>query len=228
MTHEHINRTAPNGQSIPVVVLDGDIWFSQGSLARLFSKTKANISLHLKDVCSRAGNIQCRRKVRLTQIEGRREVGRAVTHYSLEACHMIALRGQHWVELNWLMQLASEVNPRTREYRVVPVKERNFREIVETVLRGIVKVECQYRIGKYFIDFYLPESALAVEFDELHHATPRNVAADREREKAIKDAIPKIQFIRVPEGRELQMLNEILRKVFQRLCRKPGSHRHLN
>jgi very-short-patch-repair endonuclease len=228
MKHEHINRTAPNGKSIPIVVLDGDVWFSQGSLARLFSKTKANVSLHLKDICARAGNIQYARKVSLTQVEGRRQVGRAVTHYALEACHMIALRGQHWVEQNWLMQLASEVNPHKREYRIVPVKERDFRELVETVLHGIVKVECQYRVGKYFIDFYLPEFALAIEFDELHHAAPSNIAADRGREKAIKRVIPTIQFIRVPEGRELENLNEILRKVIQAIARQPDSDRRLN
>ena len=94
-----------------------------------------------------------------------------VTHYSLDACQMIALRGQHWNEHNWLMQLASEVNPRKRDYRVIPIKERDFHELIETLLRGIVKVEYQYPVGKYFIDFYLPDFALAIEFDESRHAT---------------------------------------------------------
>ena len=47
------DRIAPNGKSIPIVMAGGDVWFSQASLARLFSKTKQNVSLHLQDICDR-------------------------------------------------------------------------------------------------------------------------------------------------------------------------------
>lgn len=227
MTPEQIERATPNGKVIPFVLLDGDVWFSQASLARLFSKTKANISLHLKDICERAASINITREVRVEKSEGRRRIVRTITHYSLEACHMIALRGQHWDEHNWLMQLASEVDPQKREYRVVPVKERSFRELIETLLHGIVKVECQYAVGKYFIDFYLPEVSLAIEYDESHHASPRNVIADREREKAIRQAMPNTRFVRVHEGQELVKVNEVLRTVINSICLKPYSRRGL-
>jgi very-short-patch-repair endonuclease len=221
------DRIAPNGKSIPIVMAGGDVWFSQASLARLFSKTKQNISLHLQDICDRAGVISITRQLQVRQSEGRRQITRMVAHYSLDACQMIALRGQHWNEHNWLMQFASEVNPRRREYRVIPIKERDFHELIETLLRGIVKVEYQYPVGKYFIDFYLPDFALAIEFDESRHATPRNVIADKRREKDIKRSIPPIEFIRVPEGQELAKLNEILRTVVARLGRDHGSRRDL-
>jgi very-short-patch-repair endonuclease len=220
---KYTDRIAPNGKSI--VMVGGDVWFSQASLARLFSKTKQNVSLHLQDICDRAGDISLTRQLQISQVEGRRHITRMVTHYSLDACQMIALRGQHWNEHNWLMQLASEVNPRKRDYRVIPIKERDFHELIETLLRGIVKVEYQYPVGKYFIDFYLPDFALAIEFDEFRHATPRNVIADRKREEDIKRSIPPIEFIRVPEGQELVKLNELLRTVVARLGRDHGSRR---
>jgi len=221
MTPEHIDRTAPNGKAISFVLLDGDVWFSQASLARLFSKTKANISLHLKDICERTTSTDITREVRVGKIEGRRQIVRSITHYSLEACHMIALRGQHWDEHNWLAELASKGDPQKREYRVVPVKERDFRNLIVTLLSGIVKVECQYAVGRYFIDFFLPECGLAIEYDEYHHSRPRNVIADREREKAIRQAIPNVQFIRVQEGQEVVKLNEVLRRMVKKTELKP-------
>lgn len=225
MTPARIDRIAPNGKTIPVIVIDGEGWLSQASLATLFAKTKANMSLHLTDICRRAGNIPLSREVRVQKMEGRRHIVRAVIHYSLEACLMIALRGQHWDEHNWLMHVASEVTPHEREYRIVPVKERDFQELIQTVLRGIVTVESQYRVGDYSIDFYLPECALAIEFDESHHAKPRHNAADREREKAIRRALPEVQFIRIFEGQELRKLNDILRAVMKSRDPTVPSHR---
>lgn len=221
MTHQHIDRTALNGKAITFVLLDGDVWFSQASLARLFSKTRANISLHLKDICERTSSNEIVRDFRVAKIEGRRQIVRLITHYSLEACHMIALRGQHWDEHNWLTQFARKGDPQKREYRVVPRKERDFRKLIMTLLNGIVKVECQYVVGKYSIDFYLPECALALEYDESHHSRLRNVIADKERENAIRQAMPNVRFIRVQEGRELVKVNEVLRRVVKNTGRKP-------
>jgi very-short-patch-repair endonuclease len=222
MTPEHRDRNAPNGKTISFILLDGRVWFSQASLARLFSKTKANISLHLKDISERASSIEINRDFRVGKLEGRRNIVRVITHYSLEAAHMIALRSQHWDEHNWLMELAREFDAQRTEFRVVPIKERDFRELIETLLHGIVKVECQYAVGMYSIDFYLPELGLAIEYDESHHARPQSMVADKNREKAIRQAMPNIQFIRVQERRELVGINEVLRI----LVKKSGLKRH--
>jgi very-short-patch-repair endonuclease len=93
--------------------------------------------------------------------------------------------------------------------------------LIVTLLSGIVKVECQYAVGRYFIDFFLTECGLAIEYDEYHHSRPRNVIADREREKAIRQAIPNVQFIRVQEGQELVKLNEVLRRMVKKTELKP-------
>lgn len=227
MSPEHCDRTAPNGKVISFILLDGNAWFSQASLARLFSKTKANISLHMKDICERASNMEITRDFRVGKTEGRRSVVRAISHYSLEACHMIALRGQHWEEHNWITQLASEVDPQRKEFRVVSVKERDFRDLIEALLHGIAKVEWQYPVGPYSIDFYLPEFDLAIEYDECHHARPKNVAADRAREKAIRQVMPNIQFIRVQQGQELVAMNEVFRNVMKSPSHKRNSRRSM-
>ncbi len=138
---------------------------------------------------------------------------------------MIALRGHYWDELNWLVELAREVSGTKEYYRVLPLKERDFRELLLTLLDGIESVECQYQVGDHFLDFFLPDHGIAIEYDEAHHFRQPAVVADKKREEAIRRAIPSIHFIRVREGQELTKLNELLRILISNIeqCSGPDS-----
>ena len=63
-------------------------------------------------------------------------------------------------------------------------------EIVERLFSGYTIIR-QFPVfgGKYRIDWYVPELRLAVEFDEAHHATSSNAAADAARQSEIEAAL---------------------------------------
>ena len=63
-------------------------------------------------------------------------------------------------------------------------------EIVERLFSGYTIIR-QFPVfgGKYRIDWYIPELRLAVEFDEEHHTTPANSAADAARQAEIESAL---------------------------------------
>ena len=59
-----------------------------------------------------------------------------------------------------------------------------------------VKSKCQYYIKPYFIDLYIPEYKIAIEYDECQHKKPVNVLKDKERENYIKTKLG-CKFIRL-------------------------------
>ena len=63
-------------------------------------------------------------------------------------------------------------------------------EIVERLFSGYTIIR-QFPVfgGKYRIDWYIPELRLAIEFDEAHHASPSNAAADAARQAEIEAAL---------------------------------------
>ncbi|WP_352419451.1 DUF559 domain-containing protein [Proteiniborus sp.] len=88
------------------------------------------------------------------------------------------------------------------DFQVRPIKERNFKEILEKALYGIVSFEYQYRINGYIIDFYFPEIDLCVEYDEHYHKYQLN--KDKLREESIKKYL-ECDFLRVNEGGGIQL-----------------------
>ena len=77
---------------------------------------------------------------------------------------------------------------------VVIKKERDElafgEEVVERLFSGYTIIR-QFPVfgGKYRIDWYVPELRLAIEFDEAHHASPSNAAADAARQSEIEAAL---------------------------------------
>lgn len=74
-----------------------------------------------------------------------------------------------------------------------PTKRPEFvfgEEIVERLFSGYTIIR-QLPVfgGRYRIDWYIPELRLAVEFDEAHHASPANAAADAARQSEIEAAL---------------------------------------
>ena len=85
---ELILYTTEDGQSkIQLRADDGTVWLTQLEMAELFSATKQNISLHLKNLFA-DGELDPRATVKeslTVQTEGQREVRRTVTLYNLDA-----------------------------------------------------------------------------------------------------------------------------------------------
>ena len=95
-------------------------------------------------------------------------------------------------------------------------KEYDFREILNSVVGWKYEVRTQQlvKVGdrRFFLDFYLPELNIAIEFDEIQHEYSQE--KDKERQKAIQKKL-KCKFIRVKEGQEYRALEEISKAVFQ-------------
>lgn len=59
-----------------------------------------------------------------------------------------------------------------------------FKELLEHALQEFeISFEHQYQIGKYRVDFFIPEYNLAIEYDESYHEL--KIKEDSEREKEI-------------------------------------------
>lgn len=76
-------------------------------------------------------------------------------------------------------------------------KETEFGNVLKEALDELnVKMIPQYNIdNKYRIDFYIPKSNIAVEYDEEQHYTEYNQKMDLERQKYIEDKLG-CKFIR--------------------------------
>lgn len=84
---------------------------------------------------------------------------------------------------------------------VVIVRDRNEIKFGSSIIANMFSAYTiipQYPVLGYRIDWYIPELNLAIEYDELHHSTPANTAADAERQAAIEKELG-CKFIRYKE-----------------------------
>ncbi len=195
--------------NLHVVEAKGDLWFSQKTLAALFGVTKQNVQIHIRDL-QEAGQPTSGAAYAIDQAEGARTVKRLIRHYPFEVAHAIAVRSQRFDQLGWLLDLVKEREIAKSTYRIAPIKERAFGELLLGALDGIVTVLPQHHLPPHFIDFFIPEWRLAIEYDERHHGSARRLQADAERQAALERALG-ARFVRVSVGREIEALNEILR-----------------
>ncbi len=71
----------------------------------------------------------------------------------------------------------------------------------------------QFPIGSYRIDLYFPDRNIAVEFDEMHHATMTNLKADVFRQQFIESLL-KCTFVRIKWNDDILFgLNQIFREI---------------
>lgn len=199
------------GRSVQAILAGHDLWFSQKALATLYDTTTQNINIHISDMQA-AGMLITAHDFEVPQREGSRSVRRRIKHYDVEIAHAIGIRSQRFVELNEIISLAEENEVHRTSYRIAPVKERRFSELLQGLLAGITPVETQYRIGRYQVDFYLPEHFLVVEYDEKQHSRPRHQSEDQRRQRQIEETLG-ARFIRVRSGEEIRGLNIILRSI---------------
>lgn len=198
-----------DSMNLHVIEAKGDLWFSQKTLAALFGVTKQNVQIHIRDL-QEAGQPTSGAAYAIDQAEGARTVKRLIRHYPFEVAHAIAVRSQRFDQLGWLLDLVKEREIAKSTYRIAPIKERAFGELLLGALDGIVTVLPQHHLPPHFIDFFIPEWRLAIEYDERHHGSARRLQADAERQAALERALG-ARFVRVSVGREIEALNEILR-----------------
>ena len=208
---KHIEWQPNHSSVLTAVVADSDLWFSHKTLSKLFEVTTQNISLHIRDL-SATGLHSEAREFLIKQSEGTRSITRHIKHFPFQVAHAIALRSQHFDQLNDLVELAQRESVLRPLYRIVPVKERNFAGLLIGALNKIANVIPQYPVGSHFVDFFLPVHRIVIEYDEKHHEFPRNRARDNERQRYIERELG-AKFIRVSQGEEVAGLNAVLREI---------------
>jgi hypothetical protein len=177
-----------SAMALSVVEADGELWFSSRTLASLFGVTKQNIQIHIRDL-REAGQTVTEKSISVEQVEGLRSVTRQVKHFPFEIAHAIAIRSQRFDELNSLLTLAKQLELYKPVYQIVPIKERAFGELLQGALDGITPVLPQHHVSPYFIDFFLPEWRLAIEYDERHHGSAHQMLADTNRQNVIERSL---------------------------------------
>lgn len=197
--------------SIPIARIENDLWFSAGSLTKLFTTTRQNISLHILDL-KQAGMVIDEKPLWVSQKEGSRQVQRKIKHYSFDVAHAIAIRSRNYEFASQLVGLARSKGISKEEYKISPKKERDFAALLIGILSGISEIIPQYHVGRYYIDFYLPNEHIAIEYDEKHHEKSHSQGKDNAREKYISEILS-AKFIRVKEGAEIPGINRILHTI---------------
>ena len=89
-----VYRTEDGGTRIQCRFVDDTIWLTQAQIADLFQKDVRTINEHLANVFDEGelGREATIRKFRIVRLEGRRQVGREVEHYRLEAILAVGYR----------------------------------------------------------------------------------------------------------------------------------------
>ena len=193
---------------------DDGFWFTQKSISEILGIKTHTVNYHLKEIEKIDSSFKIK-NISLTREEGNRHITRSLKHYSLESFFDISMRCNRLETFNNLLKLIDGDNKTELDFKVRPIKERNFKEILDQSLKDIMEFKYQYRVNGYIVDFYFPQLNLCVEYDECHHENHKD--KDDIREKSItgyKDC----DFLRVAEGEELQGLNKILKINMQHIA----------
>lgn len=211
-THIRLSRL-----SDPVIVADGTAWFSQKQIAEVFQKAVQTANEHITAV--RKAKAGAWRVLRVAQTEGTRCVVRNKLHYRLDFVYAVGLKAREYVITNEILDECRAFGIVTTDLPVIPVKEREFREMVNAAFDGICAFEYQFEVDRYRLDLFCRELCIAVEYDEKHHTKPKNIAADRLRESQITKMLPGVAIVRVAEGDEYGGLNRLIKLVCSRVVR---------
>ena len=71
----------------------------------------------------------------------------------------------------------------------------------------------QFKVGKYFVDCYIPNCSIAIEYDEDYHRREWQRKKDEQRDREIKEM--GISTIRVKKGKELEGIGQILNFILE-------------
>lgn len=197
---------------LKAVFEDGNIWLSQKGLAKLFSTTTQNITIHIANISKYIKLDDVSKYIKINQREGNRLIFRKVIDYNYHVVFNIAVRGHYFNELNIINDYMKEHGTAISAVKTVPIKETNFGNTLITIFDGIFNIYKQYKCGQYYIDFYIPELSIAIEYDEHHHKYQSH--KDLQREKWISEKLG-VEFIRISEVDDLNGLNTILKRLLK-------------
>ena len=189
------------------IKVDGGIWFTQRTMSEILGIKSHTVNWHLKEIEKIDNSFEIK-EIKVIRKEGERIITRNLKHYSLESLFDISMRCNRLASFNNIMKEIEKNCEVNLDFKVRPIKERNFQGILKESLEGILDFECQYRVDNYSVDFYFPKLNLCVEYDETHHKYTKD--GDIFRERHIIELIG-CNFLRVNEGEELQGLNQILK-----------------
>jgi prophage maintenance system killer protein len=87
-------QTADGETGIDVRLEDGTVWLTPGQMAEVFDTTSRNVRIHLGNIFDEGelSEAATRKDFFLVRLEGKREVKREVTHYSLDAVISVGYR----------------------------------------------------------------------------------------------------------------------------------------
>lgn len=112
-----------------------------------------------------------------------------------------------------LLKELKRIQGKKTDFHIKTLKREEliFKEELEIAFEDITKIESQFNVLGYRVDFYLPEHNLAIEFDEVYHENQKE--QDLSRQKEIEEELG-CEFIRIKSEEKLSIgLNKILREV---------------
>ncbi|MBM2817433.1 MAG: cell filamentation protein Fic [Parcubacteria group bacterium] len=218
-----IYEGADGAPSIEVRVEGETVWLSQVQLAELFGTTKANISIHIKNIFEE-GELTKDATVKeylTVQIEGNRKVSRDIEHYNLDLIISVGYRVKSQVATRFRQWATA----RLREYIVKGftmddkrLKATGGGDYWKELLNRIRDIRSSEKaLYRQVLDLYAtsidydPKSDTSIEFfkvvqNKLHYATNQHTAAEiiHSRADAEKDFMGLTTFAGV-----LPLLSEV-------------------
>jgi hypothetical protein len=209
-----IYEGADGEPSIEVRVEGETVWLSQVQLAELFGTTKANISIHIKNIFEE-GELTKDATVKeylTVQIEGNRKVSRDIEHYNLDLIISVGYR----VKSQVATRFRQWATMRLREYIVKGftmddkrLKETGGGNYWKELLNRIRDIRSSEKaLYRQVLDLYAtsidynPKSDTSIEFfkvvqNKLHYATNLHTAAETvySRADAEKDFMGLTTFV---------------------------------
>ena len=111
--------------------------------------------------------------------------------------------------------------PRCKSERKLVGKHESevFKPVLESLCEN-VKIESQYPVERdgyganfnYYVDFYLPELNLAIEYDEKQHYKPKHVKKDKNRQNYIEKQLG-CDFLRINDSEFMENHNILENKL---------------
>ena len=184
---------------LSAILANNMLWFSPKATVRILDVTKQAVSIMAGDL---ARNHLSSGVALFTtaQKEGKRRVQRSVKHYSLTFLYSMALASRKADRMAHIISLAQHHGIEVSFAYVPTRKERQFRELLEGVLCGVTAVKHQHKVGRYALDFFIPELNLAVEYDERPHLKTTSMLNDARDETRLK-TLPECSFFECKRGR---------------------------
>jgi len=189
------------------VKCNDNFWFTQKTISTILQITVPAVNEHLKEIYKFKGAGEGCMVFPIEKTEGSRTIKRQIKHYDLSNFYDITARSKRFDEFNDVLTEISQNDKVNFVVKVSPVKERNFKTMLEKALNGIESFRYQYPVMEYRVDFFFPRLNLIIEFDEDTHK--KRLVSDLIRQREIESKT-NYQFIRVNEGEELEGLNLLL------------------